>query len=273
MRDVKFSVLMSVYVKERASYLEASLDSVINQTLSPSEIIIVEDGPLTNELNAVLAKYQKKHPFIKTVRLAKNIGLGLALNEGLRACSNTLVARMDTDDIAHEDRFEKQISFMLKNPEIDMISANIAEYDDSLKTLLSHRNVPERHDSIIAMMKSRSPFNHMAVVYKKDVVLGAGGYEHCLSFEDYYLWCKLANSGARFHNLQKVLINMRTGDAIAKRRGGLAYARAVINFQRKIRKLEVISNAEFVKNVMIRGSVAMAPEKLRLYFYKKALRR
>lgn len=200
------------------------------------------------------------------------MGLGIALNEGLKVCSNGLVARMDTDDIAHKKRFEKQIIFMLENPEIDMISANIAEYDDSLEKLIAHRIVPEGHEEILAMMKSRSPFNHMAVVYKKDVVLSVGGYEHCLLFEDYYLWCKLSQSGARFYNLQDVLINMRTGDAIAKRRGGLLYVKSVLNFQKKIRKLGIINNLEFVKNTVIRSSIAVAPEKLRVYFYQKVIR-
>ena len=101
----KYSVLMSLYIKEKPEYLEQSIDSMLNQTVKPDEIVIVEDGPLTDELLDVLKKYKNEHPRIfNIVKSKKNLGLGLALNLGLKNCKNELVARMDTDDISKQFR-------------------------------------------------------------------------------------------------------------------------------------------------------------------------
>lgn len=143
MKKIKFSVLMSIYYKEKPANLKLALDSVINQTYKPSEIILVEDGPLTQELDLLIDNYRSKYDFIKIIKLKKNQGLSNALNVGLKHCKYEYVARMDTDDISLPNRFEKQFKFIESNPEYDVIGSNIIEFDDSTNEDISVRKVPE----------------------------------------------------------------------------------------------------------------------------------
>ena len=125
---MKFSVLLSVYRKEQPAYLRQSLDSIFTQTLLPDEVVLVKDGPLTDALDEVAEDYCRKYPVIRVVPLSENQGLGRALNEGLKHCSYDLVARMDTDDVAKPERFEKQIAVFCAHPEMDVVGAWIDEF-------------------------------------------------------------------------------------------------------------------------------------------------
>ena len=273
MSRVKFSVLMSVYGKESPAYLKVSLNSLVEQTRLPDEIILVEDGPLSTSLLQEIKQFKKNHPdILVSVKLPKNQGLGIALNEGLKYCNNDIVARMDADDKSVSDRFEIQIGYMEKNPSVGMISSHITEYDEEMTKVLSTREVPETHDAIMNSMKRRSPFNHMAAVYRKSVILENGSYEDCPSFEDYYLWCKLASSGTTFYNIPRSLIEARTGDSMIRRRGGVKYAKRMYDFQKRIFALGVIDRKEFMQNVILRSSVALMPGSIRVAIYQKGLR-
>lgn len=268
----KFSVLISVYKKESALNLKKALDSIINQTLKPTEIVLVEDGPLTDELSTLINTYQLNYGFINVVKLEKNVGLGRALNIGLNHCKYQYVARMDSDDFSHIDRFEKQIKFMINNPSIDVIGCNVDEYDEYLNLILSKKIVPEKDSEIKKYMKYRNPFNHMSIVYKKDKVLEVGNYLDCPFFEDYYLWCRMAKNGCNFYNLQESLIDVRTGLYMIKKRGGIQYSKDIVNFEIKILQLGTINFFEFLKNVISRIVISNLPKKIRMKFYKKFLR-
>lgn len=273
MARAKFSVLMSVYGKESPVYLKVSLNSLIEQTRIPNEIILVEDGPLPASLLQEIEQFKKNHPdVLLSVKLPKNKGLGIALNEGLKYCNNDIVARMDADDKSVSDRFEIQIGYMESNPDVGMISSHITEYDEEMTKILAKREVPETHDAIMNSIRRRSPFNHMAAVYRKSIILKNGSYEDCPSFEDYYLWCKLASSGTTFYNIPQSLIEARTGDSMIRRRGGIGYARRMYDFQKRILKLGVISRMEFVQNVILRSLVALMPGSVRVAIYQKGLR-
>lgn len=273
MLHTKFSVLMSVYDKESPTYLRESLKSLVGQTRMPNEIVLVEDGPLSSALLKEINLFKKNYPgVLVSVKLSKNQGLGIALNKGLRACSNDIVARMDSDDRSVSNRFEVQIGYMELNPEVGMISAHITEYNEEMTEILSVRKVPETHDSIMSTMKKRSPFNHMATVYRKSIILENGSYEDCLSFEDYYLWCKLASNKVRFYNIPESLIEARTGSSMIRRRGGIVYARRMYDFQKRILQIGIINRAEFIRNIIIRLSVALLPGGVRLAIYKHGLR-
>ena len=114
--EIKFSVLMSVYYKEKPEWLEFSLSSVLDQTLLPNEIVIVKDGPIDDELNLVIDEYSNKNPeLFKVYSLNKNVGLGPALNYGMKQCQYDLIARMDSDDYIVPERFEKQLSIYKEN--------------------------------------------------------------------------------------------------------------------------------------------------------------
>lgn len=269
----QFSVLMSLYVKERPDFFRKSLDSIFNQTLKPDEVILVEDGPLTQELYFALDEYTKKYPNqLKRVPLPVNGGLGNALNEGLQHCTNDLVARMDTDDIARFDRFEKQLAVFEKYPQVEVVSSWIDEFEGSPENVISTRKLPEFPFEIYRYAKKRCPINHPTVMFRKNSVLFAGGYRPFPLFEDYYLWVRLLINGAKFYNVQESLLYFRTSPDMYKRRGGLKHAIDEVKFQNHIRKLGFISRWNFLENITTRFIVRIIPNSLREFIYHKFLR-
>jgi len=272
MKKIKFSVLMSVYYKEKPEYLKESLDSIINQTLKPNEIVLVEDGPLTKELDKLINEYEKQYDTLKVIKLKENKGLGIALNEGLKHCSYDYVARMDSDDISLPNRFEVQIKYLEEHPEIDIIGTNIHEFDNQMKKHISNKNVPEKQEEIKKYIKQRNPINHVTVVYKKQKVLEAKSYIDCPLFEDYYLWCRMFMNNCTFYNIQDYLMNVRAGLDMVNRRGGKQYNKNIINFQKKIKKIGLINEIEYLKNILIRISISSCPKFIRMKFYELKLR-
>lgn len=272
MKKIKFSVLMSIYYKEKPANLKLALDSVINQTYKPSEIILVEDGPLTQELDLLIDNYCSKYDFIKIIKLKKNQGLGNALNVGLKHCKYEYVARMDTDDISLPNRFEKQFKFIESNPEYDVIGSNIIEFDDSTNEDISVRKVPEIHEEIVRYSKKRNPVNHVSVIFLKSSVLSVDSYQDCMYFEDYYLWMRMINRGFKFYNVQENLVRVRAGLSFSSRRGNLKYIKNIINFENKVLKLGLIPVHLYFYNVFVRSVVSLMPNKLRYQLYQKKLR-
>lgn len=270
----KFSVLMSLYIKERAEYFDECMKSMLSQTVLPSEIVIVFDGPISDELNEVVNKYDEANPgLLKLIKNAKNKGLGLALADGVPACSYELIARMDTDDIARSDRFEKQLNLFIHDPDLDICGSHIIEFEGSIDNELSRRNVPINHDDIAEYQKQRSAFNHMTVMYKKSAVLKAGNYEHCPLMEDDMLWIRMLISGAKCANVDDYLVYARTGYAMIERRGGWAYFKKYRCGRKMILDTGYISAWDYYKTVLVQFIVALVPKKLRLFIFTKLLRR
>lgn len=267
-----FSVLMSLYHKERPEYLRQSLDSIFNQTLLPDEVVIVEDGPLNDVLYNVLNEYETRYPQFKRIPLPVNGGLGKALNEGLKYCSNDLVARMDTDDICFTDRFENQIHFMKANPHIDISSGWIVEFQDEVSNIRTTKKVPQSHEQIAQYIKSRNPLNHPCVIFRKKAVERVGRYLHFPLFEDWFLWARMIKNGAIFANLQIPLLYFRTSPEMFRRRGGLRYAIDSAKFQWTLHKLGLISSFSAGKSSLIRGIVYIMPNNIRAFIYSKFLR-
>ena len=264
-----FSVLMSIYHKEEATYFERSLISIWDEQLKkPDEIVLVEDGPLTTELYSVIKKWQKiLGKTLKIVKLEKNVGLGNALNAGLTECSHELIARMDTDDIATPDRFKKQLK-IFEDKDIDICSSWVSEFDEDENTITGYRIVPKTHQAIIRLAKIRSPLNHPAVMYKKSAILNAGGYEQITWFEDYFLWIKMIMNGATFYNIQEPLVKMHAGHSQILRRAGIAYAKSEYEFQKRIFKLGFLNRYEFIRNTFIRFVTRIVPKRLTRQIYK-----
>lgn len=267
-----FSVLMSLYYKERPDYLRQSLDSVFNQTLPPDEVIMVEDGPLTKELYDVLDEYEARHAELKRIPLPVNGGLGKALNEGLKHCSNELVARMDTDDISIPNRFEKQIATFSIYPDADIVSCWIDEFENTPNNVTSTRKLPEFPYEIFKYGKKRCPVNHPAVTFRKSTVLFAGGYQHFPLFEDYFLWVRLLLNGAKIYNIQESLLLFRSSSDMFKRRGGIKHAIEEVRFQNFIRKIGYIGFTRMSINIAIRFTTRIVPNSFRSFIYKKLLR-
>ncbi|MBE7014862.1 MAG: glycosyltransferase [Ruminococcaceae bacterium] len=215
----KYSVLMSVYHKEKVEYFKESVDSMLNQTAFPDEIVIVEDGPLTEDLYSAIDTYLNKYPDVFTiVKLEKNKGLGAALNEGLKKCRNELVARMDTDDISLPERCEKQLLKFESSSKIDIVGTQVSEFIDSLDNIVSSRIVPTTHEKIVKFARRRSPFNHPTVMYKKSKVLELGGYKEFGRQEDLELFINMVNTNSYSANLDESLLYYRTNADNFKRR-------------------------------------------------------
>lgn len=268
---MEFTVLLSIYHKESPIYFKQSLDSIFNQTLPPSEVVIVKDGPLTKELDTITENFSQKYNQIKIIPLAKNAGLGNALNEGIKYCSHELIARMDTDDIAKKNRFEKQIEIFKKDLSIDICSGWIEEFEGNTNNILSIKKVPENHNEILKYAKHRCPINHPAVMYKKSAVLKAGGYEGFP--EDYRLWIKMLMNNSKFYNIQESILFFRFSKEMIKRRGGWKYAISDIKSQFDFYKIGFINLPTFIYNVSIRICVRLIPTNGRNIIYKKILRK
>lgn len=268
-----YSVLISLYYKENPVCFHQSLESLLKQTISPTEIVLVEDGPLTEELYQIIVKYTAQYSSLKVVTLPSNQGLGKALNEGLKHCSYDLVARMDTDDIAKPDRFEKQLKIFNQYPDIDVVSSWIDEFEGNINHVSSIRKLPELHADIYQFAKTRNPINHPVVMFRKSAVLGAGGYKHFPLFEDYYLWVRMLMNGAKFYNIQESLLYFRSSSDMFKRRGGWNYAINEYKLQKEFRDIGFIDNTNFFKNILLRFVSRILPNRLRSLLYKNILRK
>lgn len=271
---MKFSVLMSVYIQEQAVCLDMALESIlVKQTVKPTELVLVADGLLTDELYAIIYKYKGLFENLHLIQLPKNVGLGKALNEGLRYCSYEWVARMDSDDISTPNRFEKQIDCVDKNPDIQVVGSWISEFVETPNDIVSVKKVPETQHEIYIYAQGRNPMNHPVVFFKKSEVLRVGGYEHCPMFEDYWLWVRLLKNRVQFYNIQESLLLFRANNLMYERRGGWDYVRYEYRFFNKARHIQFITTFIFFKNLMIRLGFRLVPNKIRALLYKKILRK
>ena len=270
---VNLSVLMSIYIKEKPEYVRECFDSLLNQTVRADEWIVVEDGPLTDEMYAVLDEYENKYSgLLVRIPCKQNQGLGLALHEGIKHCKNELIARMDTDDICVPTRFEKEMAEFEKDSELDICGSYILEFEGTVDNVLSERKVPLTNKEIIHYQKRRSAYNHMTVMFKKSSVLKAGNYEHAPLMEDDMLWTRMILAGCKGKNISEPLVNARTGVDMIMRRGGWEYFKKYKNSRKKVYDLGLASYWDYLVTIFIQFFVALMPKKMRLFVFTKLLR-
>jgi glycosyltransferase involved in cell wall biosynthesis len=257
----QFSVVMSVYSQDVPEYLEAAIASILNQTLPPSEVILVEDGPIPEPLSLVVSKWVAGCPrLFRVVSLPKNLGLGGALGIGLQECSHEIVARMDADDISIPQRFEKQYGFLVNHPEIDAISSWTGFFLDWPENIVQIERKPETHEDLRNLALFRTPLPHAPVMYRRSSVLRAGNYSAAWSgVEDYHLWVRMLLSGCKFHCLQEVLYKVRISKAFFRRRKGLRRAVLQVRLQNEFRKMGFISEGCFLRNCAARILLCTLP--------------
>ena len=267
-----FSVLMSLYIKERPEYLKASLESVLNQTVKPNQIVVVKDGPLTEELEAVLESFVSEEPELYTiVPLEQNQGLGLALREGIQHCNYELIARMDTDDIARKDRFELQLTEFENDPELDICGSHVLEFEGATDNIVAKRRVPLIDSEIKNYQKRRDAFNHPTVMFKKSSVLKAGNYQSCMLMEDTYLWVNMFLTGAKAKNIDDYLVYFRIGKDMFERRGGWKYYKKYKQGRKMVYKTGYIGWWDYHYTLLVQLVVALMPNKIRGWFFKMEL--
>lgn len=269
----KYSVLMSIYVKEKPEYLRESMMSMYEQTVVTNDFVLVCDGPLNERLDEVIDEMQERFgERLHVFRLSENHGLGYALNFGVKKCKNELIARMDSDDIAVYNRCEKELG-VFEKMNLDVVGSDVIEYDEKMDKQVAYKNVPEKNEDIILMMKKRNPMNHMSVMFRKSKVLSAGNYLEMPFFEDYYLWVRMAKDGNKFYNIPEPLVNVRGGLQMVERRGGIKYMKNIVRFQKVLKKNKIIAVPRLMINVFERLAVALIPNGARNMVYTKMLRR
>ena len=270
---MQFSVLMSIYKNENPGYFRDCIQSLVTQTVRPDEIVLIEDGRLPDELESIVGEFGRLCPQLKVVRFEQNRGLGKALSDGLTHCSYPLVARMDTDDIAFPDRFEKQLAAFERDPELTLCGGQVLEFPGSTDNVLRRKMVPVTHQEVLRYAATRNPFNHPSVMFKKDAVLSAGGYQHMPGFEDYYLWARMLAAGAKCCNLPDFILYFRAGEDVYKRRGGWKYMKSAVHARWAIHQTGISGLGSFLYATAGQIAVSLLPNDARGRFYQRVLRR
>lgn len=278
MKYPPFSVAMSVYAKDNAEWFDSALGSIINQTVKPDEIVLIVDGPVPASIQKVIDKYMVicisgRGVVLKVVKLPENKGLGYALRIAVDKCNHEIIARMDSDDIAVNIRFETQLQIMAENPDIDIVGGDIVEFIDEIDHKVGKRSVPIPDERIKEYMKKRCPFNHMTVMYRKDAVQKAGGYKDLFWNEDYFLWIRMAELGCKMANTGTILVNVRVGTDMYKRRGGKEYFASELFLQKYMLQRKMIDGMTFVGNILKRFTLqVLIPNQIRGWVFRNFAR-
>lgn len=270
----KFSVLMSVYFKEKPIFFDLSLESIlVKQTLIPNEFVLICDGNLTSDLETVIDKYQKSFPEIFKVYRKENGGLGKALNFGLPKCSYSLVARADSDDVCVENRFEKQVKYMEDHPDYAVTSGVIAEFaDDHTKTFRTKVN-PTTPEGVYNKAKVANPINHMAVMFRKEIIMEVGSYRDVPLVEDYDLWVRTLIAGHKICNMEDVLVNARVGNGMVGRRSSHVQITGWMKINKNMLDHKMINRFDYIRNYILISGFVYMPTWIKNFVYSKMLRK
>ncbi len=263
---------MAVYIKDNPDFFAQAIQSIVDQTLAPDELVIVQDGPITDAQKKVLDTYMKEYPFIKTIQTKQNQGLGLALKLGVENCQCDLIARMDSDDIACPTRFEQQLSFLESHPEIRFVGSNTIEFIDSIDNVVSKRKMPETNEEIREYSRTRNPFIAPSTMFYRADVLTVGNYQSWHLCEDYELWSRFIMADIPCYNIQDNLVFMRTSLDFYKRRGGWKYCKSILKLKHHFRRIGFMSFGQFLKSSIASLVVSLSPNFIRKLIYTKFLR-
>jgi glycosyltransferase involved in cell wall biosynthesis len=274
MSEYKFSVAISVYKDDDSKFFDRALESItVLQTVKPSEVVLVVDGLVSDEIDKVINKYIALTGIFNVIRLPENKGLGNALRIAVETASYSLIARMDSDDVSLPDRFEKELAILTADPTLDVIGGDITEFIDTEENIVAKRSVPCSDTEIKQYMKKRCPLNHVSVMFKKESVLACGNYQDLFWNEDYYLWIRMAEKGGKMANIGEVAVNVRAGSDMYKRRGGRKYFNSELFLQKYMLKRKMIGKTSFLFNVAKRLVIQiLMPSFIRGWAYKKYAR-
>jgi glycosyltransferase involved in cell wall biosynthesis len=264
-----FSVLIGVYYKDNPVHFSEAMDSILTQTIKSNDIVLAIDGELSGRLKEVVKEYIQSYPEIHAYWLSQNVGQGASFHQILPKAKNEIVFRMDADDIAKIDRFEKQMNYLKLNPHVSLLSSNISEFEDTIDNIVSVRRVPQKNDEIIRFSKRWNPMNHPAVVFKKTDVLSVGGYEDFVRHEDYYLWVRMIMAGFVANNMPESLLYYRISSDNLKRRTSWDTVKHSIKFHYWMQKVGFSSFSDTAYTTIIMLTSYAIPNRLFTYIYKK----
>ena len=269
---MNYSILQSVYRSDNADYLRLSIESMLSQTLRSNDYVIVEDGPLPEELEAVVVFFEQSYLEVSVVRLEKNVGLGKALNAGLAECKNELVARMDSDDISVPERCERLVSCFQADPELDIVGSHVREFVRTPDNVVGERRVPIDDKSIHEYLRRRDPFNHPAVMFRKSKVLACGSYGDYRKNQDTDLWFKLMSHGCKGANVDDYLLLFRFDDGTYRKRKSWTNTKTLLDIRWKAFKDGQCSFWDFVFVAVAQTAIYLMPTGLQRFIYKHILR-
>lgn len=268
-----FSVCMSVYCNDKPQDFSIALNSIINQSCPPNEIVLVVDGPVTNEIDVVINQLMLQTIPSKVIRLEKNQGHAIARQTGIENATYDIIALMDSDDISIPYRFERQIKEFEIDSLLDVLGGQIIEFIGDINNTVGERRVPLDDSSIKLYIKKRCPFNQMSVMMRKSAMIAVGGYQDWYCDEDYYLWVRMTLAGCRFKNLDDVLVNVRVGKDMYARRGGMKYFKSEAKLQKYMFTHKLINCPQYIFNVMVRFAVqVLMPNGLRSFIFQRLFR-
>lgn len=269
----KYSVLMSVYKNDKPEWFEISLNSMLNQTIKPDEVVLIVDGKVSEDLDKKIEELCSANKCIKLYRNDTNMGLGLTMQRGVELCNNELIARMDSDDYSKPNRIEIQLKEM-QEKNLDLIGCQVEEFIGDVDNIVSIHNVPVGEKDILQYSKQRNPFCHPSVIFKKSKVLQSGNYLDMKLCEDYYLWIRMLQNGCVMDNCSQALLEMRVTEDLYARRGGYKYFKSQKQLFKYMKKTKFIGLFTYLKILFTRFAVqVLMPNKLRQKFYEKKLRK
>ena len=184
-RKHDYSVLILLYRKDSPEYFKAAIDSMINQTIPPEEILVAVDGPIGEDLQRVLDGYREEYGDLFTIQHYKeNRGQGRTLRDALPLCRNEFIARMDSDDYSVPERMEKEFAVFEKHPELSGVGSNVDEFEGEITNVISHVIMPETPEEVVKFARRRCPFRQSTFLVKKSDVMAAGKYRDVYRYED-----------------------------------------------------------------------------------------
>jgi len=273
---INFSIITSVYKNDNPEYVRAALDSMlVNQSVKPTEIVLVQDGPVPYELSRLLIEYMDNYgDVLHVIKLDKNGGLGNALKLGVENAKYDIIARMDGDDICLPDRFVKQIAYLEAHPECDIVGGQMTEFIGEPNNIVGKRVVPLTNEEIYKYMKRRCAMNHVTVMFRKEAVIKAGNYQDWFWNEDYYLWVRMMMAGCKFANIPDVAVNVRSGADQYARRGGKKYFDSEIGIKKLMLEKGMITRKEYIINYIQRFIIQLLlPNSVRGWVFRTFARK
>jgi len=266
-KDFDFALLMAVYKGDNSVHFEEAFNSITSQTLLPNEIILVQDGPVNKALDRAIYDFVNNEiANVTLIKLEKNLGLGSALAEGMKYVTCDYIARMDSDDISDPSRFETQISYLKDNLDISVLGSYVTEFNPQTKSRRL-RKVPTENKLMKKYIKYRSPLNHVSVIFKKDDVNKAGGYESVFRYEDFYLWSKMIALDLKIANIPLSLVDVRAGDDLIRRLNGVDAFNKDLFFFKKLYNEGFIHYHVFFINIFIRLITRLMPIRITSLIY------
>ena len=266
--NCNFSVLISVYKNDNFHHFKESINSVLNQSIKPDQIVIVRDGEVSNQIDSYLNQLEKNCKLFSIIRFNKNKGLAKALNIGVNKCKNDIIFRQDSDDISLYNRFHDQLIILINNKDIALLSSWTEAYDMTMTKSLFVRKVPEKHNDIKIYSLNRTPFNHPSAVFRKSYFIETEGYpSHKNYSEDWWLSLRFIKKGFILHNIPKVLVKVRAPDDWFLRRRGYSYAIIEIKDQYLMYKEDLINFKNLIKNLLIRLPIRLLPLYITRFVY------